>query len=118
MKFINLLRSLAIAVAVIGLGLPAQAGMLTTTEIQNPSFAAESAATGSQRDWIELQLQHGGVSRTEANQRVAAMTDAEVARLYQRIDQAPAGGSDVLVIALVVFIVLELTDYIDVIPNR
>jgi len=46
------------------------------------------------------------------------MTDVEVARLYQRVDDAPAGGADILIIGLVVFAVLEITGYIDVIPNK
>ena len=118
MKLFNLFRCFAVALAVSGLGMPAHAGMLTTTEMQNPAVAAEFTNIGSQRDWIETQLQRGGVARTEASQRVAAMTDAEVAGLYQRIDQAPAGGADVLVIALVIFLVLEVTGYIDVIPEN
>jgi hypothetical protein len=45
------------------------------------------------------------------------MTDVEVAQIYQRIDEAPAGGN-ILVIALVIFAVLEITGYIDVIPEK
>jgi hypothetical protein len=46
------------------------------------------------------------------------MTDAEISGIYQRIDEAPAGGADVLIIALIVFAVLEITGYIDVIPEK
>ena len=118
MKVSNLFRSIAVALALFALGMPAQAGMLTTIEMQNQPVEAATSTVGAQRDWIEAQLQRGGVDQAEASLRVAAMTDAEVAGLYQQIDQAPAGGADWLVIALVIFIVLEVTGYIDVIPEK
>ena len=71
-----------------------------------------------QRAWIEAQLLQGGVAEVDATARVAAMTDAETSMIYQRIDEAPAGGSSVLVIALVIFATLEITGYIDVIPEK
>ena len=46
------------------------------------------------------------------------MTDVEITEIYQRIDEAPAGGTDFLIIALIIFAVLEITGYIDVIPER
>ena len=60
----------------------------------------------------------GGVSKVDAVTRVAAMTDTEVAEVYQRFDEVPAGGSDILIIGLVIFAVLEITGYIDVIPEK
>jgi hypothetical protein len=42
--------------------------------------------------------------------RVAALTDAEAAELAARIDELPAGGVSVLGAALIVFLVLLLTD--------
>jgi hypothetical protein len=50
-----------------------------------------------------------GVTPQAALERVAAMSDAEVAQLAGRIEQAPAGG-DVLGILFTVFIVLLVTD--------
>jgi hypothetical protein len=50
-----------------------------------------------------------GVSPQAALERVAALSDGEVAQLAGRIDQAPAGG-DVLGILFTVFIVLLVTD--------
>ena len=76
-----------------------------------------SIDSSMQRDWIATQLQRGGVPLAQSERRVASMTDTEVAQIYQRIDQAPAGGADVLLIALVIFAVLEITGYIDVIPE-
>ena len=118
MKFKTLLRSLPIVFTVMIVGLPAQAGMVATDQIQNSGVIAEVVDVSGQRDWIEARLLQGGIAQPEAIARVSAMTDVEVAQIYQRIDDAPAGGADVLVIALVVFIVLELTGYIDVIPEQ
>ena len=59
-----------------------------------------------------------GFVTEEAALRANALTDAEVAQIYQRIDEAPAGGASVLLIALVIFAVLELTGYINVIPDK
>ena len=44
-----------------------------------------------------------------AVERVNAMSDAEVAQLAGRIDQAPAGG-DVLGMLFTIFIILLVTD--------
>jgi len=116
-KFKILLRSLPIVFAVITVGLPAQAGMVATDQIQNFGVTAEVVDVSGQRDWIEARLMQGGIAQPEAIVRVLAMTDVEVAQIYQRIDEAPAGGN-ILVIALVIFAVLEITGYIDVIPEK
>ncbi len=118
MKFKILLRSLPIVFAVITVGLPAQAGMVATDQIQNSGVTVEVVDVSAQRDWIEMRLLQGGIAQPEAIARVSAMTDVEVAQIYQRIDDAPAGGADILIIALVVFAVLEITGYIDVIPDK
>ena len=118
MIFKILLRSLPIVFAVMTVGLPAQAGMVATDQIQNSGVTAEVVDVSGQRDWIEARLMQGGIAQPEAIVRVLAMTDVEVAQIYQRIDEAPAGGADILIIALVVFAVLEITGYIDVIPEQ
>ena len=118
MKFKTLFRSLPIVFAIVTVGLPAQAGMITTNQIQNSGVTAGAVDVSAQRDWIEARLLQGGIAQPEAIARVLAMTDVEVAQIYQRIDEAPAGGADILIIALVVFAVLEITGYIDVIPNK
>lgn len=50
-----------------------------------------------------------GLSADAATERVRSMSDAEVAQLADRVDNAPAGGS-VLGIIFTVFIVLLVTD--------
>jgi hypothetical protein len=118
MKFKTLLRSLPIVFAVTIVGLPAQAGMVATDQIQYSGVTADVVDVSGQRNWIEARLLQGGIAQPEAIARVSAMTDVEVAQIYQRIDEAPAGGANILVIALVIFAVLEITGYIDVIPEK
>jgi len=112
----QLFRCLSMALLVFSLGTPAQAAMVTTSELQKSTLVTELANTVQQREWIEKQLLLGGVAVPEARVRVAAMTDAEVAKIYQRIDEAPAGGNVVL-IAIIIFLVLELTGVTNVINN-
>ena len=117
MRFNNLLRSLPIVLVLMTAGLPAQAGMVATTQLQQAVFADQFVDVAGQRDWIHARLLQAGVDQAEATARVAAMTNVEIAQIYQRVDEAPAGGN-ILVVALIVFLVLEVTGYIDVIPNR
>ncbi len=45
------------------------------------------------RSEVRNQLQNLGINSTAAQERVSAMTDAEVASLVGQIDSLPAGGS-------------------------
>jgi len=87
---------------------------VATEEITAPAASTLSASrdTVSQflaRDDVRQAMLGQGVSAQAAQERVAAMSDSEVAQLAGRIDQAPAGG-DVLGILFTVFIVLLVTD--------
>jgi hypothetical protein len=93
--------------------------ILTTGLTAVPVQAAMLAASGPdhqrvmalmERDDVRAQLAARGVSVDEARARVAALTDAEAADLAARIDALPAGGVSVLGVALVVFLVLLVTD--------
>jgi hypothetical protein len=74
----------------------AYAGMVGTDEV-----AAAAQAQGSRerlrellaRSEVRSQLQDFGVSPAAAQQRVSALTDAEVASLAGQIDSLPAGGT-------------------------
>ena len=118
MSLTKMCRALSVAIALFVLGMPAQAGMVSTAEIQAAAAAIDHRDVVDRRAWIESQLVQGGVPAEEAALRANALTDAEVAQIYQRIDEAPAGGASVLLIALVIFAVLELTGYINVIPDK
>lgn len=65
------------------------------------------------REDVAREFDRLGVSPAEAKARVAAMSDADLLSLSDRIDQAPAGGDAIGAIisaAVLVFIVLLITD--------
>ena len=84
--------------------LPVQAGMLPA------SSDRQRIAVALERAEVRAELAARGVSLADAQARVAALTDAEAADLAARLYSAPAGGVDILGVALVVFLVLLLTD--------
>jgi len=63
-----------------------------------------------QRSEVQTRLQAMGVDSAQVQARVAALSDEEAAQLAARLDQLPAGGSDFLTVALIVFLVLLFTD--------
>jgi len=75
-----------------------------------------------EREDVQRVLKAQAVSAEEAKARVDALSDAEVADLAAKLDQAPAGGDAlgaILFAALFIFIVLLVTDifgYTDVFP--
>lgn len=106
---------LIVCMTAAGLPFSAQARIVATEEITAPavtSTESSSRAAVNQflaRDDVRQAMLGQGVSSQAALERVAAMSDSEVAQLAGRIDQAPAGG-DVLGILFTVFIVLLVTD--------
>jgi hypothetical protein len=69
----------------------------------------ERVASFLARDDVRAELQAQGVSADDAIARVKAMSDAEVAQLAQRVDQAPAGAG-VIGVLFTVFVILLVTD--------
>ena len=118
MRFKRLLHGLLFALATFAFSLPSQAAMVGTVQLQTNTAAIELGSIMQQRDWITEQLVQGGVHEADAVSHVASMTDLEVTQIHQRIDEVPAGGADFLIIALVIFAVLEITGYIDVFPEK
>jgi hypothetical protein len=92
-----------------GLPLPATAGIVTTEQV-TASAERDRVRAFLHRGEVRDQLQAFGVSPEAALARVDALSDEEVAALAGRLDQLPAGGADVLIVALIVFLVLLLTD--------
>lgn len=104
---------------------PAWAGLVPTEELLAAGDAG--AARGRveaflDRPAVRAQLRALGVAPEEAETRVAALSDAEVARLDARLAQLPAGEGFLEVVAgtiLLVFLVLLVTDLLgltDVFP--
>lgn len=59
---------------------------------------------------VVAMLQERGVTLQAARERIAAMTEAEVAQMAHAIDTAPAGASDLLGTAVFIFVLLLFTD--------
>ena len=103
----NVLRRLIAVMLVISTtfaAFPAHAGMI------GAGSDRDRIAAALEREDVRAQLAAQGVSQAQAQARVAALTDAEAAQLAGAVDSLPAGGVDVLGVALVVFLVLLLTD--------
>lgn len=95
------------------LPLGAGAGMIATDQVA--ATVQAPAVRDKVRDFLARsevrdQLQRLGVDRDAAQARVAALTDAEVARVAGRIDSLPAGGISGAA-ALAGLIVVELIWY-------
>lgn len=65
-----------------------------------------------ERDSVRQQLLDWGVSVDDVQTRINSLSEAEVARINQAIDNPQAGGSSILGILLVIFIVFVITDVI------
>ena len=111
MKALNRCIACVLMFCTIGLGmpLPASAAIVTTDQIYT-STERERVKNFLDRAEVRDKMQVLGVDADAARARVDALTDNEVAQLAGRIDQLPAGGSDVLGVLLAVFIILLITD--------
>jgi hypothetical protein len=68
------------------------------------------------REDVARELERYGVDPAEARERVASLTDAELARVGPRLEQLPAGAGvvEVIGIVFVVLLILELVGVTDV----
>jgi hypothetical protein len=102
--------ALIVSTTLLALPRVAQAGIVPTeASLSAQSFQRDRVNTFLARSDVRKALQEQGVDGDAALQRVAAMSDSEVAQLASHIDQTPAGG-DVLSLLFTVFIVLLVTD--------
>lgn len=111
---------LSILLALIPL-LPAQAAMIGNDQIANHDLSHQTR-DGLQRlfeqETAQQQLQAWGVNPDQIKSRIDSLTDTEIARINQQVNDIQAGG-DVLGILLVIFLVFVITDIIgatDVFP--
>lgn len=102
-------RVLIVCTFALGMPLPASAGIVTTDQIYT-SADRDRVRNFLDRADVQAEMQSLGVDANAARARVDALTDEEAGQLAERIDQLPAGASDVLGVLLVVFIVLLITD--------
>jgi len=104
------LLSRFLIVCMIGLPFQVHAGMIGTDSVVSAAQAAAARDTVTNfmnRTDVAGQMQALGLSAKDAKDRVAALTDAEVAKLADQIQSLPAGadgGSLLLLILLGVLI--------------
>ncbi|MEE8380099.1 MAG: PA2779 family protein [Gammaproteobacteria bacterium] len=118
----NIARAMLICFAPFALFAPvAQAGMIGTDQIisstQTQSDRAHLIESLSRADLAD-QLRSAGVDPVQLQDRVASLTDAEVAMLNTQLDELPAGGG-ILETAVFIFVVLLITDvlgYTEIFP--
>ena len=109
-KFFYRLVSRFLVVCMIGLPFQVHAGMIGTDEVVSAAQAAaarSTVATVLNRADVAGQLQSLGLTPQAAKDRVASLTDAEVAKLAGQIDSLPAGaGSGGAILLLILLGVL------------
>jgi len=111
-------RAVAVALLLVTTTQAAHAGFVST---QRAHAAIERQAMLTQveaklaREHVRAAFQQLGVSEAEVNARVAALTEAELARVDAQLDQLPAGGDALAVIGIVfvVLVILELVGAIN-----
>ena len=120
----KILKSCKRVVAVIMLGpmvalsmpvIPAQAEIVSTDSIIEQAENSDRAQLEAllAREDVQAELEKLGISATEAEARIAALSDDEVSMVFTKIDTLPAGQGAVGAIvgaALIVFLVLLITD--------
>ena len=106
-------------VAMLGVVLPlrpAQAAMVGTAAVMNPTQAQNARAQVQaflDRKEVRAQLQGMGISPSEAKARVASLSDRQVTQIAGKLNQLPAGGDaigSIVGAAVLIFIVLLITD--------
>jgi hypothetical protein len=95
---------------------PAAAAIVGTEQMLAQPSAQQRVDTFLARAEVVQQLQDWGVDALDAQQRIAALTDAELELLAQKIDALPAGAGllEVIGIVFVVLLILELVGVINV----
>jgi hypothetical protein len=117
MAALRRLTAALVALSLASAGLPVRAGGLISAE---QVVAAERGVAGDgarvrlmqvlDRDDVARSLAERGVDPAEARARVAALSDAEAARLMADIDRAPAGASELIGTLILVAVLLVFSD--------
>jgi hypothetical protein len=90
---------------------PAQAAIIGTGAAIAMSERAQTEArvgTLLMQESLAGQLEALGVDRDQAMERVAALTDAELAQLESRLELLPAGGNTLAVLGVVLLVLVIL----------
>lgn len=113
-----------VCLSVSGLSLPltANAGFIGTDDylaIEDRQVRIERIQDTLMQDRVSRQLAALGVNPEHAKQRVAALTDADLIALDQRLEDLPAGGGalELVLVFLFVFLILDLMGVTDLFPT-
>jgi hypothetical protein len=96
---------------------PIHAAMIGTDQVieQTQGTARDRVTTFMKRDDVRQQLRLLGIAPSEAEARVAALSNEEIDKIAGRIDELPAGQGAVGAVigaAVLIFIILLITDLI------
>jgi len=111
-----LLGILFAALAVVGMPLPAQAGIVGSEQLlqsERSTVQREQLQQWMARDDVRQQLQSLGVDAGQAAERIDALTDQELQQLALNMDAQPAGG-DIIGVIGIVFVVLLILELVGV----
>jgi hypothetical protein len=106
--------------AILNLGSPlvAQAAVIGTLEAVSDGDRSSDLATinaAVARQDVREQMLSLGVEPAQVEGRIAAMTDAELRTLADRMADMPAGGDSVLAVVGIVFLILLILEAVGVI---
>lgn len=118
-SFVALLS--AFAIFFVGFSSVASAGVIATQQVLSAQQADLDRATLQQyldNEQVSAKLLALGVDRAEVEQRIAAMTDQELAQFNSQLDQLPAGGDvlGIIVLFLIIFIITDIIGATDIFP--
>jgi hypothetical protein len=106
-------QSLIAALVFGGFTQSVQAAIISTEQVVTAAAAQQNRAkiaAAFERADVQAELQKMGITRDEAQARVAALTDAETASVAHQIDTLPAGGDGIVGALVFVFVLLLVTD--------
>lgn len=111
---------LAIALVSTGFTANVQAAVISTQQAMSAELRSATETQVLQafaRDDVRQAMVQFGVDPTDAESRVASLSDAELLQLQGQVDKLPAGGDGLLAVVGLVFVVLlilELTGVINI----
>lgn len=113
------LVAVLMCVSLLGATLPARAAIVSTdraVSLELREAHIDTVTAGLAREDLQRSLVALGVDPARVQDRLAGLTDSELATLAAQVDQAPAGGSALAIIGIVflVLLLLEYTGTIDI----
>ena len=108
--FVHLLLT---AFVFVGFTQTVQAALISTEQAVAAGAAQQQRAkiaSALDRPEVQAQLEKLGISQTDAQARIAALSDAEVASISHQMESLPAGGDGFIGVLLFIFVLLLITD--------